>query len=209
MPAFSLAIFDFDGTLADSFPWFVASLDQTADRFGIKRVDPGQIDSLRDLSSRDVLNHLGVPFWKLPQMAIYLRDEFAKGMHDIPLFPGAVDMLQALHAAGVKLALVSSNAEENVRHMLGSASSLIDRYACGSSLWGKAEKFGRVLRAMETPSAGTVSIGDEIRDIEAAHQAGLTAGVVTFGYNSRKALESAKPEFLFDSYPALVEAVAG
>ena len=53
MPNYSLAIFDFDGTLADSFPWFISSLDQTADHFGLKRVDPNEIESLREMSSRD------------------------------------------------------------------------------------------------------------------------------------------------------------
>ncbi|HWA18202.1 MAG TPA: HAD hydrolase-like protein [Devosia sp.] len=209
MPAFSAAIFDFDGTLADSFAWFIASLDQTADHFGIKRVDPTQIESLRDLSSREALIRLGVPFWKLPQMAIYLRNLFYEGIDTIAPFAGATEMLAALHAASVKLAVVSSNAEINVRHVLGEAAGLIGVYACGSSLWGKAEKFGRVLRLLGEAPACAIAIGDEIRDIEAARQAGLAAGVVSFGYNSRRALEGAAPDRLFDSYDELVTAVAG
>ena len=209
MPNYSLAIFDFDGTLADSFPWFIASLDQTADHFGLKRVDPDEIESLREMSSRDALNHLKVPMLKLPAITLYMHNLFAEGMHDITLFPGAADMLAALHDAGVKLALVSSNAEANVRHVLGSASEVIDHYACGASLWGKAQKFGGVLRALRQSPAHTISIGDEIRDIDAAHQAGLTAGVMTFGYNSRSALERRGPEFLFDDYEALRRAVIG
>jgi phosphoglycolate phosphatase len=209
MAAFSTAIFDFDGTLADSFPWFIASLDQTADHFGLKRVDPNQIESLRDLSSRDVLIKLGVPFWKLPQMAIYLRNLFYEGIDTIAPFAGATDMLAALSGAGVKLAVVSSNAEANVRHVLGAAAGLIGSYACGSSLWGKAEKFTRVLRQIGEAAGNAIAIGDEIRDIEAARQARLSAGVVSFGYNSRKALEGAKPDFLFDDYGSLIRAVAG
>src|SRR6188508_2727771 len=101
MPNYSLAIFDFDGTLADSFPWFVASLDQTADHFGLKRVDLNEIESLREMSSREALNHLRVPMLKLPAITLYMHNLFAEGMHDIALFPGAVEMLFALHEAGV------------------------------------------------------------------------------------------------------------
>jgi len=209
MPNFSLAIFDFDGTLADSFPWFIASLDQTADHFGLKRVDPDEIESLREMSSRDALNHLKVPMLKLPAITLYMHNLFAEGMHEIALFPGASEMLFALHDAGVKLALVSSNAETNVRHVLGAAASIIDHYACGASLWGKAQKFGSVLRTMRQSAARTISIGDEIRDIDAAHQTGLAAGVMTFGYNSRRALEGRGPEFLFDNYEGLKRAVIG
>lgn len=209
MPNYSLAIFDFDGTLADSFPWFISSLDQTADHFGLKRVDPNEIESLREMSSRDALNHLKVPMLKLPAITLYMHNLFAEGMHDIALFPGAAEMLFALHHAGVKLALVSSNAEANVRHVLGPAAGIVDHYACGASLWGKAQKFGGVLRTMRQSPARTIAIGDEIRDIDAAHQAGLTAGVMTFGYNSRTALERRGPEYLFDDYEALRRAVIG
>jgi phosphoglycolate phosphatase len=73
MSNYSLVIFDFDGTLADSFPWFIASLDRTADKFGLKKVDPAEIESLRMLSSREALQHLGVPMLKLPQIAIYIH----------------------------------------------------------------------------------------------------------------------------------------
>ena len=209
MPNFSLAIFDFDGTLADSFPWFVASLDETADHFGLKRVDPNEIGSLREMSSRDALNHLRVPMLKLPAITLYMHNLFAEGMHDIALFPGAAEMLFALHEAGVKLALVSSNAETNVRHVLGAAAGTIDHYACGASLWGKAQKFAGVLRTLRQSPAGTIAIGDEVRDIDAAHQAKLTAAVMTFGYNSRKALERRIPEYLFDDYEGLKRAVIG
>lgn len=209
MPNYSLVIFDFDGTLADSVPWFMTALDRTSDRFGMKRVDPAEIESLRMLSSRDALKHLGVPMLKLPQMAIYVREIFAEAMHDIPLFAGAADMLAALRAAGVNLAIVSSNGEANVRHVLGPAADLIDHFACGSSIFGKAQKFAAVLRALRQSPARTLAVGDEIRDIDAARQAGLSAGSITFGYNSRQALEDHSPEFLFDDYEALKRAVLG
>ena len=209
MSHFSLAIFDFDGTLANSFPWFVASLDQTADHFGLPRVDPNEIDSLREMSSRDALHHLRVPRLKLPAITLYMHNLFAEGMQDIALFPGASEMLFALHEAGVKLALVSSNAESNVRHVLGAAGNVVDHFACGSSLWGKDRKFAAVLRALRQPPARAISIGDEIRDIDAAHQVGLAAAVVTFGYNSRSALERRGPEFLFDDYGTLLRTVIG
>jgi phosphoglycolate phosphatase len=209
MPNYSLAIFDFDGTLADSIPWFVASLDQTADHFGLKRVTPEEIESLRHVSSREAVRYLKVPALKLPAISIYMRNLFAEGMGNIAMFPGAADMLAALHEAGVKVALVSSNAEANVRHVLGPAAALVDHYACGSSLWGKAQKFGAVLRTLRQSPARTIAIGDEIRDIDAARQAGLAAGSITFGYNSRAALEGHAPEFLFDDYEGLKRAVLG
>ena len=209
MSAYSLAIFDFDGTLADSFPWFVSVLDQTSDKFGLNQVKPEEIGALRDLPSREVLEYLKVPSWKLPSIAIYMRGLFTEGSAAIPLFAGAADMLATLRGAGVKLALVSSNSEANVRQVLGGAAADIDHYACGSTLFGKAQKFKTVLKALGQRAEGTIGIGDEVRDIEAARQSRLAAGSITFGYNSQQALAAAKPDFLFDSYDELVRVVAG
>ncbi|MEQ1901258.1 MAG: HAD hydrolase-like protein [Devosia sp.] len=209
MPAYSLVIFDFDGTLADSFPWFCSVLDQTADKFGLNRVKPEEIESLREHSSREALNRLGVPMWKLPAIANYMRGLAVEGISAIPLFPGAGATLAALHRGGVRLALVSSNAEAAVRAVLGPASDLIDRYACGSSLWGKASKFRSVLRGLGADHSQTLAIGDEIRDIDAAREAGLAAGAITFGYNSRQALAGHNPDYLFDDYDDLLSVVIG
>jgi phosphoglycolate phosphatase-like HAD superfamily hydrolase len=38
MPRYKLAIFDFDGTLADSFPWFIGAVNDAAARFGFRGV---------------------------------------------------------------------------------------------------------------------------------------------------------------------------
>ena len=40
---YSLAIFDLDGTLVDSFPWFLTHLNGIADRFGFRRVGADEI----------------------------------------------------------------------------------------------------------------------------------------------------------------------
>jgi phosphoglycolate phosphatase len=209
MPAYALAIFDFDGTLADSFPWFCSVLDQTADKFGLNRVKPEDIPTLRELSSHDALKRLGVPFYKLPAISTFMRGLAVEGISSIPLFAGAAEALAALKAGGVQLALVSSNAEAAVRAVLGPAAELIDRYACGSSLFGKSQKFEAVLGTLRLSRGETIAIGDEIRDIDAARKTHLTAGSITFGFNSRVALERHHPDYLFDSYDQLVGAVLG
>ena len=50
-------------------------------------------------------------------------------------------MLQGLAERGIKLAVVSSNSEANVRRTLGDANAaLINYYACGASIFGKPAK---------------------------------------------------------------------
>ena len=67
--SYRLAIFDFDGTLADTFPWFMRVVNTVADRFRFKRIEEHEVEHLRGCSAREIVKHLEVPPWKLPFIA--------------------------------------------------------------------------------------------------------------------------------------------
>src|SRR5262245_6648636 len=115
---YSLAIFDLDGTLADSFPWFLRHVNDVADHFRFRRIAENEIEPLRRAGSREILNRLAVPRWKLPLIARHMRRLKAAHIADIALFPGVEAMLRTLHDTGVGLALVSSDNEANARAQL-------------------------------------------------------------------------------------------
>ncbi len=48
---YRLALFDFDGTLADSLDWFLGIFDQVADRYGYRRLGPGDRERLRGMET--------------------------------------------------------------------------------------------------------------------------------------------------------------
>ena len=134
----ALVIFDLDGTLADSYPWFLRHVNDVADRFGFRRIADGDIEALRHAGSRDILRRLDVPLWKVPAIARHMRRLKAASLADIALFPGVDAMLRTLGESGVRLALVSSDHEANARAQLGDANAaLFSDFACGASLFGK------------------------------------------------------------------------
>jgi phosphoglycolate phosphatase len=108
-------------------------------------------------------------------------------------------MLHALHDAGLTLALVSSDDETNARRQLGANMSLFSHIACGASIFGKAAKFKSVGRRARVAPDCVISIGDEVRDIEAARAAGIACGAVTWGYTARDALMAMTPDAVFES----------
>ena len=201
---YSLVIFDLDGTLADSFPWFRRHVNGVADRFGFRRVDDEDVDSLRHTGSREILDHLQVPLWKLPLIARHMRQ--LKGLHiaDIPLFDGAEAMLRTLADGGLRLALVSSDSEANARTQLGEAAALFSHFDCGASIFGKAAKFRRAVRRAGVDPSQTIAIGDEIRDIEAARAAGIACGAVHWGFAAPKALQALVPDLMFERMEDIV-----
>ena len=106
---YRLAIFDLDGTLADTFPWFLQIINDVADRFRFKRIEAHEVESLRRLSALDMIRHLEVPAWKLPFVARHMRALAARDLTELRLFEGVGEMVTDVSAAGVQIAIVSSN----------------------------------------------------------------------------------------------------
>ena len=107
-------------------------------------------------------------------------------------------MLAQLAEGGVRLAIVSSNSETNIRKVLGPESeALIGYYECGASIFGKAAKFKRALKRSGVPATRAIAIGDESRDIDAAKETGIAAGAVTWGYATAELLRSCQPTEMF------------
>jgi phosphoglycolate phosphatase len=194
---YKLVIFDFDGTLADSFPWFCRILNDVADRFRFKRTEPHEIDVLRTMSARDLMRHFGIPAWKMPFIAHHIRKRKSLELGETRLFGGVDRMLRELSDAGITLALVTSNSEANARAILGESADLIRIYECGVSMFGKGARFRKVLRRSRIAPNDTISIGDEIRDLEAAQKQGIAFGAVTWGYTTAEALVARSPSMEF------------
>jgi len=204
-----LVIFDFDGTLSDSGDWFLSVVDELARKFRFRTVQPGEVDMLRNKSSRDVIEFLGISKWKLPLIARHVRRLVGRNAHQIELFPGTPDLLEQIAATGVKIALVTSNAEDNARKILGPVhAARIDCFACGSSLFGKAPKFRRVLRKMGVKPHEVLAIGDETRDVDAAREVGMRAGSVLWGYAAEELLSAMQPDVMFRTPQDIIEYVA-
>jgi phosphoglycolate phosphatase len=194
-----LVILDFDGTLADSWPWLVGALAETARHFDLPPIAPAQAEALRGQDSHAALKALGVPAWKLPRLGSHLR-HLAQAAPPPPLFPGIPALLHRLAGAGLTLAIASSNSAAQIRRTLGpDLAALIAHQAVEASLFGKAARFRRILGASGIPATAAIGIGDESRDIAAARRAGIAAGAVGWGYAKPSLLAAQRPDALFDS----------
>ena len=191
---YPLLIVDFDGTLADSFPFFCQVFNQLAQRHGFRPVAGDEVAALRQCSVRQIARQLGLPLWKLPRVARH----FTQLMHDAPdsapLFPGMAAVLDQLLQQGVTLALVSSNARRNVARSLGEAR--LARFAaveCGSALLGKAYRLRQVAQRCQVRPEQAIYVGDQQADGDAARRAGMAFAAVSWGYASLDSLRQCQP----------------
>ena len=197
MTGWRLAIFDFDGTLADSADWVFGIMNDVARRYGFREIDAAEREALRGRPNREVIRALGVPVWKLPLIAAHMRSLVREKADDILLFPWSHRILADLSAAGLKVVIASSNDRDTILRILGPENAVhVSGVSGGASLFGKAAKFRRLMREFGASPSETVAIGDEQRDVEAAAQAGIASIAVTWGFATLPALTAAGPTAL-------------
>ena len=195
-----LLIFDFDGTIADTFDAGVTILNKLADEFGFRALHPKELERARDMRTSQLMKFLGIPARKMSRIARRGSEELHACIHSIQPLPGMPEALRELQALGFSLGIITSNTELNVQIFLRSHGlELFDFVRCSSKLLGKARMIRSVIRRQHVRAADILFVGDETRDIEAAKKAGIRIAAVTWGYNSRRSLEAMKPDFVFES----------
>jgi phosphoglycolate phosphatase len=202
---YRLAIFDFDGTLADSFSWHLRVVNQIAEKYGIRRLYENDIETIRGFDARKAMSYVGLPMWKLPLIQREMQQRMTREIDQISLFPGVEELLHRLNANRVELAIVTSNSFGNVHSVLGpKTAGLIRHYACGASIFGKRAKLRRVLRSSGFHSSEAIFIGDEIRDLHQARAERIPFGAVSWGFNSIDSLKTNSPDQAFVSIEEII-----
>ncbi|CAJ0680361.1 Phosphoglycolate phosphatase [Ralstonia mannitolilytica] len=186
---YRLIAFDFDGTLADSFDAFVDALNAAATKHGFHRLEGARLAQARGASARDVMRLLHVPLWKAPAITLEMRQQMRERIAQTQLFDGVADTLGALAGRGVRLAIATSNAEDNVRAVLGPATRWVHHYSCGISVFGKARKLAALTASTRVRPEDVLYVGDEMRDADAARAAGIAFRGVAWGYTAPDALQ--------------------
>jgi phosphoglycolate phosphatase len=83
--------------------------------------------------------------------------------------------------------------------------AMIDQFGINAPLFGKTAKINAVIKRCGSTAALTTSIGDEVRDIEAARALGVNSLAVTWGYAAAAALEAAQPTRLVHAPAELLD----
>lgn len=191
-------LFDFDGTLVDSFRCVMEKTILLADQFRLRKIKEEEIHSLRDLSSKEIIKFLNVPLYKIPQLIFAMRNHLREEMHKLHPAPDIFPLLEKLHQSGFSLGILTSNSAENVTTWLEKQGmrAFFNYIHCESSYFSKRNLMKKVIHKYDIDKSKAFYICDETRDIRAAKDCGLNAVAVTWGYNSEKALLEYKPQHI-------------
>jgi phosphoglycolate phosphatase len=207
---YNLVIFDFDGTIADTYPWFISVFGDLAKKYKLPPVEPADLERLRSLEIRQILKEYNVPFWKMVMIGNHLKKMMSSQIDQISMVDGMSAVIATLANQGIKLAVVTSNAETNVRRLLGAQTmTYFEHIESGVSMFGKKSKFQKILKKTGIPANQTLSIGDEVRDLKSAHDAKILFGAVSWGYTAIQTLQMHQPDEIFIHPDQILAAVHG
>lgn len=206
-------IFDLDGTLVDSYPAILESLNYTRGAFG-----------LADVDMTDVKRMVGRGLENLIRTAIGEKD-LASGMEVFRtsydkthlsgsfLLPGVLETLQTLQQHSIPMAIASNKPAEYSKNILKHLG--IDRFfvdCVGPEIAGKPKPdpamLNYLLEHMRKSPADTLYVGDMILDAETARNAGVRLALVSTGGNSYEELKSLHPDYLLRSLSTFWEMIS-
>jgi phosphoglycolate phosphatase len=192
-------IFDFDGVIADSGIEGYKIYNSILPSFGITSIDESEIDRFRNLSSRDLIKEVNIPFYKAPFIYLKFKQEYAKSIKCIKPVSEILQVLRKLYDNEVKMYITSSNSEDNIRLFLKkNRMEYFKQIKGGNSFFGKQKAIKKIIKDEKLTPGNTIFIGDETRDVEAARKAGIKAAAVIWGFNTREALVKMKPDYILN-----------
>ena len=98
-----IILFDFDGTLADTFETLVNITNRLAEEYGYPPANPSEINQLKNLSSWQIIKESGLSIVQLPFLLRRIRAELHNQLEYIEIFPGIKDALCQLKSQGYSL----------------------------------------------------------------------------------------------------------
>lgn len=188
-------IFDFDGTIADSFDYVAEFLLAEA---GVGPVNDSAKDILRGMSMQAMARELGFPWWRLPLLFVRGRRGMSGGIKHLKPFEGMPEVIRKLHNEGHELFIVSSNTVRNIHAFLHKHELheyFLETYG-GVGIFGKAPALRKLMKENSFEPKDCVYIGDELRDAEAAQSLNMKAISVEWGFARLKDLRELNPHRL-------------
>ena len=200
-----IIIFDFDGTIADTFNLMLDVSNRLADEFNFYKIQPFEVETFRNKTSFQVLSSLQIPFFKIPKILLKVRAEVAKQMSSVKPFPDIVDILRQLKPLSQQMGIMTTNSSQNVKHFLENYQLTLFDFIIPTSRMSQKYTELKKFKKSSLPNQPIIYIGDETRDVDAAKRTRVTSIAVTWGYNSQKVLEAHQPDYLVESPQKLLE----
>jgi phosphoglycolate phosphatase len=196
---FDLIVFDWDGTLMDSAAAIVRAMQAATRDLGLAELPDERARYVIGLGLGDALRH-AVPDLDeaaYPRMVERYRHHYLSSDHELSLFDGIAELIEALAARGHLLAVATGKSRVGLDRALGHTG--LGRYfhatRCADECFSKPHPamLEELMDELGAAPQRTLMIGDTTHDLQMARNARTAGLAVAFGAHPLAALEAEAP----------------
>ena len=215
---YQTVIFDLDGTLLNTLEDLADAGNWVCRRNGWPEHSLEEFRAMVGHGLSNLVERFSPEGCRSPLMLVNTLAQFSEyyGQHNMDKtapYTGMTDLVAELGRRGLKLAVYSNKADDFsrqiVEHYFPGAFALVRGKVRGVPVKPDPTGVRQLLVELEADPARTLFVGDSSVDMETAHNAGLTACGVTWGFRSRESLVAAGADFLADTPEQLTAAILG
>ena len=193
----STLLFDFDGTIADTFYLALSIGNEIAQHFGIRQLTQEELVLFRTRPFGEIIRDLKIPIRKIPAILVRIRQELHNRFDQIQPIDGIISIIKELRFKCDRIGIVTSNSEQNANRFLKKHN--LDFFNLGvvsTKIFGKTAELRKIIHKNHLDKNSVLYVGDTIGDIDSCRKAGIKISAVTWGYNSRDVLAASNPDYL-------------
>ena len=202
---FDLIAFDWDGTLFDSTALIARCIQRAAVDIGLPEPEFENCRYVIGLGLRDALEHAvpGLAADRYPELGLRYRHHYLASEHELSLFEGTLEMLQALKARHHWLAVATGKNRVGLDRVLASSAlgPMFDGTRTADQTRSKPhpQMLLELMRDFGAEPERTLMIGDTTHDLLLAQNAGVASVGVSFGAHDHATFAEHKPLFVAHS----------
>lgn len=206
---YSLIVFDWDGTLIDSASAIVECIQQAARELGLDVPGRERASHVIGMGLHDSLRHAvpDLPPERTREFMECYRREFLAREDRMRLFPGVLELLEALRARGHALAVATGKSRRGLERSLDACG--LRPYFAASRCADETEPkphpamLHELLQELTSPPAEALMVGDTSHDLRMAAAAGVDCVAVCYGAHPEGDLRALRPRACLSSVPDL------
>ncbi|MCW0213294.1 MAG: HAD hydrolase-like protein [Pseudonocardia sp.] len=205
---------DLDGTLVDSAPGILGTLEESFDELGLtwpgeaigtSLLGPPLYESLPPIVGEEASAQV---------LTVYRRRYFEHGLLKSTPYPGVEELLAGLAAAGARVALATSKAEPSARRIIENQGwtelfETITGDTVDAQRPTKAAVVGEAVRRLGGASPDAVMVGDRLHDVVGSRAHGIACLGAGWGYGEPGELIGAGAAVVYATPGELRDALLG
>ena len=196
---FDLIVFDWDGTLFDSTALIARCIQAAAADLDLPVPSDEAASHVIGLGLTEALQHAvpSLPAARYPELGQRYRHHYVNRQHELVLFDGTLEMLQALKARNHWLAVATGKSRRGLDEALQTVQlhGLFDATRTADETAGKPHPrmLLELMAAIGTTPARTLMVGDTTHDLQLARNAGTASVAVSFGAHAPESFAALGP----------------